>query len=352
MPEEVALLLQRDAAILIDESKAYGGLAEEGVMTEEQWQQWQQEKEDSIRHQKLEAFKQNRDKVRRFEEALAKSAKAKRRGAGVGSSAPDQLDQQAELQQTEHHQSDADPAVKLQAVEQKRQQRQRERIQRAKEADEEGPFAGEDPSDGMGDQGRGDGKEEDDRHEADQEPSEAALAQYNYTHTTQDSSQGLPWYDAGSASTLASSSSTLAQQFLPCRGTNRPLLDTTKHQIFTDLNTTHHYYLSCGLRFGGDFVAYPGDPFRYHSHYTVSVLADERSGWSAAKLVADGRLGTGVKKVHVVATVVGGRRATHEHDVEEQSVEKVQEAQAESKRGEQDEGTPRYYSLTWAGFGT
>ncbi|KAJ4300259.1 tRNA-splicing endonuclease subunit [Collariella sp. IMI 366227] len=55
------------------------------------------------------------------------------------------------------------------------------------------------------------------------------------------------------------------------------------------------YYTTPGLRFGGDYSVYPGDPFRYHAHYMANGY-----GWDEAvpmlDLVTSGRLGTAVKK--------------------------------------------------------
>lgn len=63
------------------------------------------------------------------------------------------------------------------------------------------------------------------------------------------------------------------------------------------------YYLSPGLRFGCMFMAYPGDPLRFHSHFLVNGYGWEE-GVPLVDLVAGGRLGTGVKK----AWMFGGRK--------------------------------------------
>jgi len=60
------------------------------------------------------------------------------------------------------------------------------------------------------------------------------------------------------------------------------------------------FFLSPGLRFGCQFLAYPGDPLRFHSHYLVrSLECDEEL--PILDLVGGGRLGTGVKKAWMVA---------------------------------------------------
>ena len=63
------------------------------------------------------------------------------------------------------------------------------------------------------------------------------------------------------------------------------------------------YYLSPGLRFGCQFMAYPGDPLRYHSHF-LAVSADWDEEIDLLDVVGGGRLGTGVKK----GFLLGGRQ--------------------------------------------
>ncbi|KAL2153332.1 hypothetical protein VTH82DRAFT_4487 [Thermothelomyces myriococcoides] len=69
---------------------------------------------------------------------------------------------------------------------------------------------------------------------------------------------------------------------------------TTKLPLCRYLNS-RGYYTTPGLRFGGDFSVYPGDPFRYHAHYLANSY-----GWdepvAMLDLVTSGRLGTAVKK--------------------------------------------------------
>lgn len=55
------------------------------------------------------------------------------------------------------------------------------------------------------------------------------------------------------------------------------------------------YYLSPGLRFGCQYVVYPGDPLRFHSHF-LAVAVDWREEIALLDIVGGGRLGTGVKK--------------------------------------------------------
>ncbi|KAI9679364.1 MAG: tRNA-splicing endonuclease subunit [Caeruleum heppii] len=66
------------------------------------------------------------------------------------------------------------------------------------------------------------------------------------------------------------------------------------YPLFRHLNEAG-YFLSPGLRFGCQYMAYPGDPLRFHSHFlTVGVDWDDEL--DLLDIVGGGRLGTGVKK--------------------------------------------------------
>ncbi|EEQ35910.1 hypothetical protein CLUG_00033 [Clavispora lusitaniae ATCC 42720] len=90
------------------------------------------------------------------------------------------------------------------------------------------------------------------------------------------------------------------------------------------------YYLMPGLRFGGVFVAYPGDPLKFHSHLIVKVLAPGQK-IDLLELVTSGRLATAVKKAWVLMD------------------EKPQVQKKEPLLDTQ--GNTRAFSIEWAGFG-
>ncbi|KAF2149021.1 tRNA-intron endonuclease catalytic domain-like protein [Myriangium duriaei CBS 260.36] len=85
------------------------------------------------------------------------------------------------------------------------------------------------------------------------------------------------------------------------------------------------YFLSPGLRFGCRYVAYPGDPLRFHSHFLV-----EGKGWNdkfeLMEVVTGGRLGTGVKKGFLLGGV------------------------EEGKEKQESDGNVRAFTIEWAGM--
>jgi tRNA-splicing endonuclease subunit Sen34 len=85
------------------------------------------------------------------------------------------------------------------------------------------------------------------------------------------------------ARTVGNSSSSMAKDLSP-----------SSYPFYRYLNS-RGYYTTPGLRFGGDYSVYPGDPFRYHAHYLANSY-----GWDEEipmlDLVTSGRLGTAVKK--------------------------------------------------------
>jgi tRNA-splicing endonuclease subunit Sen34 len=80
------------------------------------------------------------------------------------------------------------------------------------------------------------------------------------------------------------------------------------------------YFLSPGLRFGCQYVVYPGDPLRFHSHF-LAVAADWDQEIDLMDIVGGGRLGTGVKKGYLIGGVEPGPEEEEEGEVRTFSVE-------------------------------
>ncbi|CAD6595136.1 XXYS1_4_G0051380.mRNA.1.CDS.1 [Saccharomyces cerevisiae] len=82
------------------------------------------------------------------------------------------------------------------------------------------------------------------------------------------------------------------------------------------------YVLSPGGRFGGKFIAYPGDPLRFHSHLTIQDAIDyHNEPIDLISMISGARLGTTVKKLWVIGGVAEETKETH------------------------------FFSIEWAGFG-
>ena len=73
-----------------------------------------------------------------------------------------------------------------------------------------------------------------------------------------------------------------------------PTVNPASYALFAHLHNAG-YFLSPGLRFGCQFLVYPGDPLRFHSHF-LAVSAEWDEEIDLLDLVGGGRLGTGVKK--------------------------------------------------------
>jgi tRNA-splicing endonuclease subunit Sen34 len=109
-----------------------------------------------------------------------------------------------------------------------------------------------------------------------------------------------------------------------------------------------------GLRFGGAFAVYPGDPLRYHSHYTAQLVLPSESV-PMTTLVANGRLGTAVKKTHLLCCTTFEAELDPANTVELLRSGRFDTAPSSDKEQQSKYGRlARFdvFSLAWAGFGT
>ena len=90
------------------------------------------------------------------------------------------------------------------------------------------------------------------------------------------------------------------------------------YPLFAHLHS-RGYFLSPGLRFGCQYMAYPGDPLRFHSHFLV-VSYDWDQNIDLMDLIVGGRLGTGVKKGFLIG---GAKKTIDEVDSEADRVDSV-----------------------------
>ncbi|KDR81826.1 hypothetical protein GALMADRAFT_152639 [Galerina marginata CBS 339.88] len=98
------------------------------------------------------------------------------------------------------------------------------------------------------------------------------------------------------------------------------LAERARCGVFKDL-WKQGYFMGGGIKFGGEYLVYPGDPLRYHSHFAATVMESPIASLRPMEIVAHGRLGTATKKAHLLCG----------WDDEKQEVS--------------------YLSIEWAGFG-
>ncbi|KAA1471314.1 tRNA-intron endonuclease catalytic domain-like protein [Dentipellis sp. KUC8613] len=75
--------------------------------------------------------------------------------------------------------------------------------------------------------------------------------------------------------------------------------ERAKCEVFRDLWEKGNY-MGGGSKFGGDWLVYPGDPLRYHSHFVATVQSSPSAPLRPMEIVAHGRLGTATKKAHLI----------------------------------------------------
>ncbi|GAA5848584.1 hypothetical protein JCM8547_004561 [Rhodosporidiobolus lusitaniae] len=147
------------------------------------------------------------------------------------------------------------------------------------------------------------------------QPSTSSLP---YTILIEPSSSSFPWYTPASPSFTYPTLDAAREAGVWTYPLNT--LQEARCRVVEDL-WRRGYYMGGGLRFGADFLVYPGDPLRYHSHFNLTVLSTPETTIMPLDLVAYGRLATAVKKAHLLAC------------------------------WDEKEGKAEYASLEWAAFG-
>ena len=71
--------------------------------------------------------------------------------------------------------------------------------------------------------------------------------------------------------------------------------------IYEDIHS-RGFYVTSGMKFGGDFLVYLGDPLRHHSQYIILVL-ERNHTFTAKDMITYGRLAAAVKKTVVLSTL-------------------------------------------------
>lgn len=134
-------------------------------------------------------------------------------------------------------------------------------------------------------------------HLLDQMPMDDSSSVHSSTVTRKSQEQSSTHVDTASAPLIynVSGASELSNDMIS------PTPNESSYDLFVHLHDKE-YFLTPGLRFGAQFVAYPGDPLRFHSHFVASGH-DWESEIPVMDIVVGGRLGTGVKK----AWLIGGK---------------------------------------------
>ncbi|KAK3390874.1 hypothetical protein B0H63DRAFT_124943 [Podospora didyma] len=119
---------------------------------------------------------------------------------------------------------------------------------------------------------------------------------------------------------------------------NVPPEDPASYPLYAYLNA-RGYFITPGLRFGGDYSVYPGDPFRFHAHYLANSY-----GWDEKTLMLDlltsGRLGTAVKK----SFLFGAQNNNKKTNIE------AEDGISNGTKKKNNDDDVRIFCIEWAGM--
>lgn len=133
-------------------------------------------------------------------------------------------------------------------------------------------------------------------HDAPVDPGiQSAAASIPHTVVIPGASSSLEWYnpDAHAYTTIEAAKAADVWDY------PSTLQERARCGVFRDL-WEQGYFMGGGIKFGGDYLVYPGDPLRYHSHFAASILESSTCSLRPMEIVAHGRLGTATKKAHLL----------------------------------------------------
>jgi len=78
--------------------------------------------------------------------------------------------------------------------------------------------------------------------------------------------------------------------------------DKLKFLVFEDFHKRRQYWISPGIKFGGDFLAYPGDPSEYHAEFII-ICPDQSTALNEACFASQCRLAHTVRKTLLIAEI-------------------------------------------------
>lgn len=130
-----------------------------------------------------------------------------------------------------------------------------------------------------------------------------------------------------------------------------PTVKPSSYALFKHLHE-HDYFMSPGLRFGCQFLVYPGDPLRFHSHF-LAVGVDWDEDFALLDIIGGGRLGTGVKKGWLIGGMEEGKGGAVEGaEALAQGLEPKdgQVATNNGKNSREDSRRVRTFCIEWGGM--
>ncbi|KAF9533477.1 hypothetical protein CPB83DRAFT_845326 [Crepidotus variabilis] len=140
-------------------------------------------------------------------------------------------------------------------------------------------------------------------------PSFLSSSSQPYTIVVPASSSELEWYSPthSSAPSFSSFASTATSTYTTLNAARAAdvwtypatLTERARCGVFRGL-WEQGYFMGVGIKFGGEYLVYPGDPLRYHSHFTATVIESPVATLRPMEIVAHGRLGTATKKAHLL----------------------------------------------------
>lgn len=86
--------------------------------------------------------------------------------------------------------------------------------------------------------------------------------------------------------------------------------DKLRYAVFRDL-WERNYFLTTGVKFGGDYLAYPGDPHLFHAKFIVKCV-ESLETVDQCDLVSWSRIGTATKKTLVLASLDHGGQVCYQ----------------------------------------
>ncbi|CAG7823335.1 unnamed protein product [Allacma fusca] len=79
-------------------------------------------------------------------------------------------------------------------------------------------------------------------------------------------------------------------------------LEKVRYRVFEDFHSNLKYFLTTGIKFGGDFIAYKGDPLNYHAEFII-MCEDTSRKFTDIHIISQCRLAIALKKKLLIATL-------------------------------------------------